>query len=279
MIMLSVTALASYMYCSRKLYLERVLKIVEIPKDIMVKGSIKHSVYDRINKTEQMLVVSLKDSDIDSINSVYRKHYSALLRNAIIKNKRSLKMARLSPESVFSEIWPMFNSESLIRSGVIHDSITESGFRGEQLWENLVPKIKSEYRVSSENLGVRGIIDQLHVYPDRFLPFELKSGKAPTEGVWPGHKVQVGAYILLLEDIFKTHIKRGFVRYLDSGESRQVVMNPFFKDELLNLIKKVNELLNSDKIPDYCKNENKCKSCSLKDTCYGNDLLSQNQKI
>ena len=40
--MLSVTHLSSYLYCPRKLYLQKVLSIYEPPKEALVKGTIRH---------------------------------------------------------------------------------------------------------------------------------------------------------------------------------------------------------------------------------------------
>jgi len=95
----------------------------------------------------------------------------------------------------------------------------------------------------------------------------------PEKGLWPGHRIQIGAYLLMLQEKAEKPIKEGFVRYLDNDETRQVTMNPFFRDEILELIKKVSLLLKSREIPPFVDNENKCNSCELKDDCYNESKL------
>ena len=50
---ISVTMLSSYLYCKRKLFLERVLGLFEPDKGALVKGSIRHKTYEEINKIEE----------------------------------------------------------------------------------------------------------------------------------------------------------------------------------------------------------------------------------
>ena len=72
-----------------------------------------------------------------------------------------------------------------------------------------------------------------------YVPIELKTGKMPKEGVWPGHRIQIAAYSMLIEEKFNTTVKEGFVRYLDSKETRHIAINPFMREEITNLIKEV----------------------------------------
>ncbi len=172
----------------------------------------------------------------------------------------------------------MIEKEAEFRAGKIFEFIEKTGFLGDELWENITPKIKPEYRINSEALGLKGVIDELEVHPAFFVPNELKTGKAPDEGVWPGHKIQVGAYAMLLEEKFNVPITKAVVRYLDTNSEREVIVNPFLKQEVLELVKKVNLMLNSAEIPEFADNENKCKSCDLKDVCYDEKLINQKTK-
>ncbi|MBI2659513.1 hypothetical protein HYX05_05440, partial [Candidatus Woesearchaeota archaeon] len=56
---ISVSLLSSYLYCSRKLFLEKVLLLEEPPKESLVMGSIRHETYDNINKKEEEIVTSI----------------------------------------------------------------------------------------------------------------------------------------------------------------------------------------------------------------------------
>ena len=266
--MISVTKLSSYIYCPRKLYLVDVMKLIEPPKAALLKGTIKHSTFEVINNTEQALVESVTARDFNQILTLYVKKMSSALRSSIINKKNTLKKFSLEPALLYRELWPMFMKESERRSLNLFNFISEHNIFGPELWESLFPKIKSEIRVVSQTLGLRGIIDQIHIYPDRIIPFELKSGSAPKHGVWPGHRIQIAAYMLLFNEKYSCSIDKGFIHYLDYDKQEPVIMNPFLKQEVIDLKNKVERLLNSDHIPRRCVNKNKCNACSLKNLCF-----------
>ena len=188
---------------------------------------------------------------------------------------RSLRKIKLPLIDAYHQIIPFFKGESELRALNISKFIEKHKVFGKELWEQLIPKIKSEYRIDSEELELRGIVDQIEVYPTGKIPIELKTGNAPDEGVWPGHRIQLGAYALLMEEKFKTPITEGFVVYLDKQERRHIVINPFLKQEVRELKNKVRELLGSTETPEFVDNENKCKKCGLKEQCFDENTLKK----
>lgn len=272
--MISVTTLSSYMYCPRKLYLQYILKLAEPPKEALLKGSIRHKTYENINLAEEELVKSIKKgTSLKDLEGSYHQKYREILMQVIKQNKEELNQFKILPQELFKNVWPLILSESETRASTVYDFILKYKLFGEELWEKLTPKIESELRIESEKLGLKGIIDQIEIYSKGFVPVELKTGKSPREGVWPGHKIQLIAYALLLEEKFNTEIKEGFVNYLDSKEKRHIAINPFMRIEVKQLIEKANSLLNSDKMPDFEKNQNKCINCGLKEDCYNEKKL------
>ena len=88
---ISVSLLSSYLYCSRKLFLEKVLLLKEPPKESIVMGSIRHETYDKINKTEEGIVTSItKKTALDKIQELYKQKYLAILRKAIATNRKRI---------------------------------------------------------------------------------------------------------------------------------------------------------------------------------------------
>jgi CRISPR-associated protein Cas4 len=277
--MISVTLLSSYLYCARKLYIERVLGIrPPIPKDAIIKGSVRHSIYEEINNAEKSIIRSIRSDKFDDVMAVYTKKFLEILKQQILKNKRKLKSIEMPLEQYFKETWPMIAQEADFRAGKIFNFIKKTGFLGEELWENMTPKTRPEYRLESQELMLRGIIDELEVHKNFFVPIELKTGSAPKEGVWPGHKIQVGAYAMLLEDHFKVPVQKAVVRYLDTNQVREVIINPFLREEVKDLVQQVKDLLESRQVPDFCDNENKCKNCDLKETCHDEGFLEKKTK-
>ncbi|MBS3129014.1 CRISPR-associated protein Cas4 [Candidatus Woesearchaeota archaeon] len=277
---ISVSLLSSYLYCSRKLFLEKVLLLEEPPKESLVMGSIRHETYDNINKKEEGIVASITEMEnLEAIQSLYRKEYLKILRKAIANNKKRLDGVNISMLEAYKKSFPFIMEESSMRAANIFSFIQENNVFGEELWQKLTPKIISELRIESEDLKLKGIIDQVHVYNNEYVPFELKTGRTPSDGVWPSHRIQIAAYSLLLQERFNKPIKEGFVVYLDTKEKRHVAFNPFMKQEVKQIVDEVIEMLEGKEIPDFCNNENKCRKCGLKQTCYDEEEVSNLLKI
>jgi len=277
--MISVSLLSSYEYCPRKLFLEQVLKLVAIPREAVVKGSIRHEVHDRTNKAEENFVKSIKqEMNYNELIDKYKKLHSDILRQSIVKNKSKLTELKMSMTDFFKETWPLVLQESQHRALNLNEFIKKNKVFGEELWRQLSPKIESEYYVESEDLLLKGVIDQLEVYDNKLVrevvPYELKTGSAPKTGVWPGHKLQTGAYVMLLEKN-KLFVRDAFVKYLDINEIRPVVMNPFLEKKVIETRDKVLELFKSKDIPVICESQNKCSSCALKEHCYNEKFIKE----
>ena len=271
---ISVTMLSAYLYCRRKLYLERVLGLFEPEKEALIKGSIRHTAYEEINKIEESLVKSITQTTaFKDIYDMYIHAYAKILRDIIHKNRFRLKTVQLPLLDAFKKIFPFFVRESKLRAENIFNFIAQNKVYGEDLWNSLTPKIKSEIKIQSDTLALTGVIDRVEEYEAGSVPIEMKTGSMPKEGVWPGHRIQIAAYAILLEEKLKQPIKEGFVHYLDSDIRRQIVINPFLKQEVKDLKEKVRGLLNSAKMPEHNENSNKCSVCGLKDKCYNEKFI------
>ena len=268
--MISVTMLSSYMFCPRKLYIERVLKISKPPKESMVIGTVRHHAFDAINKEEENLVKSITKSDgFTSIQRKYRLRYFEILKETVKRNRKGIKSVNQTLVETFNKNWSYIEDESKNRAKLVSDFKDKTGYFGDLLWSNFTPKISSEKRIFAASLGLNGIIDQIEVHEDGTqIPVELKTGRMPKEGVWPGHKFQIGAYILMLGDKIKKSIEYGYVRYMDYGENKKVHMNPFLRDEILETRDRTNVLLKAKEIPKYTEDKSKCISCELREKCY-----------
>ena len=129
---ISVTMLSAYLYCKRKLYLERVLKFFEPEKEALVKGSIRHETYEEINKIEEKLVKSIKQTTaFKDIYDMYIHAYAEQLRNIIHKNRFRLKGVKLKPLDAFKKIFPFFVRESKIRAENIFNFTVQNKVYGE----------------------------------------------------------------------------------------------------------------------------------------------------
>src|SRR3990167_3976228 len=114
---ISVTLLSSYLYCSRKLFLEKVLQLEEPPKESLVLGSIRHEIYDMINKDEQNIVSSIaKEHTDEHIKSIYRGNYSRKAKETILRNRQRIREIDMDMAQAFTRTWPYLIQEAEERS-------------------------------------------------------------------------------------------------------------------------------------------------------------------
>jgi len=264
--MIPVTALSDYLYCPRKVYFRYVLKFIPVVRKPLIEGKIKHDVFDAISKNEENLILNIKPKDLDNIDIIYKKAYKNFLEQSIYRFENDIKKADLTKEQVFDNALKKFLDEASYKAKTLLALIKKTRLFGKDLFDAIPVKHKSEIFLSSKELKLRGIIDRVDVINDVHIPIELKTGSMPREGVWPGHKIQLASYILLLDERFNSN--HGFVEYLDHNVSRKIVMNPFLENEVKELIDKVFNTLESDNIPEVCENFNKCKSCNFKGHCF-----------
>jgi CRISPR-associated protein Cas4 len=265
--MISVTYLCSYLYCPRKLYLNLVLGLVEKIKDVTVKGKIKHQVYEVAQRREKEVIVGLSsDKKYEEFEMDFRRMYNKVVMWLISKNKKDIGEVGLKTLELYKELWPYFVEECKERSKEVFDFAHENKVFLKELWMKL-PKGLPELYVKSEKLGLKGRVDNVEVIEDGFVPVEYKTGRAPENGAWKNHTIQVGAYMLLLSEHYGKEIGYGYVDY-KGGEKVKVVMNPFLKDEILELKDKVNWLLESKELPSKLEEGKKCEVCGLKNECY-----------
>lgn len=261
--LVSVTDMCAYNFCKRSLYLKLVLKLREPAKPVMVLGSIRHKVYDEANRKEEELVSQISsDFKRQEILQMFSNAYNAILNKSVYSYLPELESLKMDKEDVTVQLQQAVAGQAAERADEIVSFSSKTGLFGRELWESLTPKILSELRVSSEKLRLKGIVDRIEVYGSEYVPVEIKTGRAPAEGVWPDHRLQVAAYMLLLKEKFKADIKEGLVNYVAAGKSRQVVMNPFMEYEVAEAVNNVFALMEQKKVPDFC-GKGYCTVCSL----------------
>src|SRR3989344_7367853 len=132
--MLSVTALTSYLYCRRKLYLQKVLKFYEPIKEPAIRGTIRHEVCEQINNIEESIVTAItKKSTKEELFNKYKAAHSKILLDAIRKYKGQLSELNIKPNEVFKQTWPLIMEESITRANNIWEFMQLNLIYGKEL--------------------------------------------------------------------------------------------------------------------------------------------------
>jgi len=267
--MINVTDLATYLYCPRKLYLEYTIEVPPPLKDVMIIGSIKHNVIDKINRAEEKIITSITPkTNIHDIPRIYLKNYKEILNTTINKRQNQIELFKINKTELFISTWQYLLNEGQLRAHNVSEFILINKIYGEKLWNQITPKILTEQSIKSENLKLKGRIDKIEIHQDKNIPIEIKTGSPPKTGVWPGNKIQLTAYMMLTKEHFKKEVTEGYIYYIDHNEKRRISLNPFTEESVIKTRDKAIEIFESNKIPELIENKRKCIKCQFNETCY-----------
>ncbi len=262
--LISITDITSYLYCPRKLFLTKILKLSAPPNSKMIIGKIKHEILELFSKNEEKLVCTLeKNYDKLDLVLIYEDYLTALAKNVFIQHLALLESMRLDPAEILKTTLHDFSSDLKIRIESIKKSL-DRGFIKEELWANLDTLYISELRVESLAYGLRGRVDRIEVSKKtgQVIPCELKTRIG--EKVFYSDELQLTAYAMLLEDMYKQKICRGFI---ESGANKQEIdITQDHKDNVLKLAEEVRNLGKSPP-PPILSNFSKCAKCDLQEDC------------
>jgi CRISPR-associated protein Cas4 len=262
--MIAVSALPTYTYCPRKFYLQYVLDIKPIEVDRIVKGEIKHNVFDQINRIEEQIVKRIAPENLKEVGMMYKQEYYRALMNTIDQKESTILKVGIDKKELLEETWKRLMQEAELRAKNIIDFAEQCNMYGKDLWEHLTPKYITELSVMSTNLKLRGRIDRVEVEEEKYTPVELKTGRMPINGMWPGDKMQLGAYILLLKQKYKS--EHGYLEYTEYGVRKKLEMDNKLQEEIINLTEEVHDTIKSRYLPKRC-DERRCTNCNMKENC------------
>jgi len=262
--MIAVSALPTYTYCPRKFYLQYVLEIKPIEVDRMVKGEIKHKVFDQINRIEEEIVKRIVPENLKEVGMIYKQEYYKALMNTIEQKESTILKVGIDKKELLEETWKRLMQEAELRAKNIVNFAEQCNMYSKDLWEHLTPKYITELSVMSTKLKLRGRIDRVEVEDEKYTPIEIKTGRMPVNGMWPGDKMQLGAYILLLKQKYKA--EHGYLEYTEYGARKKLEMDDRLQEEITDLTEEVHDTIKSRHLPKRC-DERRCTNCNMKENC------------
>jgi CRISPR-associated protein Cas1 len=129
-----------------------------------------------------------------------------------------------------------------------------------------------QYTLESETLGLRGRVDALKTSAGQTIPYEHKKGRCYRDSdqqpqAWPGDKIQVLAYALLLEAELDITIPEGRIRYHSDNVLVHVPLNDAARREVMAAIEQAQQLQVARDRPPITDNPNLCTRCSIAEAC------------
>ena len=135
--------------------------------------------------------------------------------------------------------------------------------------------------LSSEVLGISGILDVLEEKKGESYPVETKHGTGPSDdgrpGVWDNDAVQLCAQALLLEERSGAAVPRGYQYYAATRERVAVEFTPELRAQTHGAIALCRELSAAECPPPPLPSElrHRCFGCSLAPVCLPEETLYQ----
>jgi len=119
----------------------------------------------------------------------------------------------------------------------------------------------------SEVLGLVGKMDLLEIKekePVEYHPVEYKRGKPKVEE-WD--RVQLCAQALCLEEMRQCVVRKGAIWYWQVRRREPVIFDDSLREATLAVIKGAREILKSGQTPAPSVPRQRCRACSLKESC------------
>lgn len=137
--------------------------------------------------------------------------------------------------------------------------------------------------LSSEALGLTGVLDLIEEKSDCVYPVETKHGSAPRDDsgtkptFWDNDAVQLCAQGMLLEEELKKPIERGVIYYAGSRERVEVMFDEALRQQTRHAIERIRLLADRDTPPESLGPElrHRCHGCSLATVCLPEETLYQ----
>jgi CRISPR-associated exonuclease Cas4 len=154
-----------------------------------------------------------------------------------------------------------------------HDDITgkERRRKGAIFYDSELDQAEKLFRVSLESstLGLRGVLDYLIKTEREYIPVDYKFGLSNAGNVHLNHKYQLAAYALLVEDSFKTIVRRGYVHYSRDRINAKIDFTDEIRKRTMKMIREIGEIIQEEIEPSGARKPGKCADCEYSRYCEG----------
>lgn len=99
----------------------------------------------------------------------------------------------------------------------------------------------------------------------RYIPVEVKSGRAPAGGPYPAHVYQLAAYCALVAEAYDQRPSHGLIKYADKTFS--VDYTPALESELLELLDSIRADSEAEDVARSHTVPARCVACGFREAC------------
>ena len=130
-------------------------------------------------------------------------------------------------------------------------------------------KIMRDVELTSK-LGLTGKVDMVVVTKHgEYVPVEVKWSEPRAGKPKRQHKAQLTAYALLIEERFKTTVKRAIIYYSRAQRLMEVPLTDHDKRRVKQFINHIYEIIRREELPEVRQSEEQCRDCGYRVYCRG----------
>lgn len=121
--------------------------------------------------------------------------------------------------------------------------------------------------LSNEEVGLIGVLDAIDYDGTSATPIELKTGKPPTNCIYPHHAAQILAQCFLVESCLKAHVTEGIVHYQKEKKEMRVSFNDCKRIFITDTLQQMRDIVLLEDIPERTEHLSKCVDCEFAAFC------------
>ena len=159
--------------------------------------------------------------------------------------------------------------EYMIEGKEAHEGLSRLEARRKTLFKCINIKGQKYFRVKliSRRLALRGVLDCLVVSNGKYIPIEYKTSKSYKGTIHSHHKYQLVAYALLVEDVYNTIVRKGYVYYHADDRLLCQAITSNMRRQVLKALESIRRMILTEQEPIVRPLPRKCRACGYKRFC------------
>lgn len=158
------------------------------------------------------------------------------------------------------------------RSSRLHEAMAKAEVRrvGAVLYDKEMEEALKEFDValSSKNLKASSRVDCVIKSKGRVIPVDYKFSGSRRGKPYSDHKYQLTLHAILLEEVVGKPVTKGYIYYALDKVVAPVVITHQMKDYVKKVIKTIQNMVETEKMPSTIVNPRKCTGgCGYKNLC------------
>ncbi len=123
---------------------------------------------------------------------------------------------------------------------------------------------RSHVWLQSERLRLSGQLDLLITVYDQGFPVDFKHTRGRPHA---NHRLQLGGYALLVEDVLGLRVNTGFVYLVPLGELVRIPITLELKARCLDRLADIRNMIADEWLPEPTSNRSRCIECEFRNYC------------